>query len=129
MERRADYDKFLRMTIEELLNDIRANRGDFFASTLARWLEKNAAFRLFIEGYKDKVRKKLNDCDNENKRRDLLWELEVAYLLSKSNDFGLEYERYGKNIARSPDYTVSQRLEVQFDARRHASARRKRRLG
>lgn len=90
--------------------------GDFLGRALLTWMKQNSAFRLFLERYKDKVRAKLRNCDTEDKRHDLLWELEAACLLTKSSDLALEYERYGTGISRAPDYSVSHRLGVQFDA-------------
>src|SRR5439155_27044859 len=104
------------MSPEELLCHIGADTGDFLGRALLTWMKQNSAFRLFLERYKDKVRAKLRNCDTEDKRHDLLWELEAACLLTKSSDFALEYERYGIRISRAPDYSVSHRLGVQFDA-------------
>src|SRR5688572_11766009 len=104
------------MSPEELLIHIGADSGKFFGRALLTWMKRNAAFRSFVERYRNKVRAKLRGCDTENKRFDLLWELEVAYLITKSSDFALQYERYESGTSRAPDYSVSHRLTVQFDA-------------
>jgi hypothetical protein len=56
--------------------------------------------------YEAKVRKKIGMAAIDEDRFDVLAELEVAALLVDGFPNELEYEKYGTNVARAPDFTL-----------------------
>ncbi|OFW42904.1 MAG: hypothetical protein A3J28_01215 [Acidobacteria bacterium RIFCSPLOWO2_12_FULL_60_22] len=94
------------MSTTELIEYLSITSKASLRQPLQAWMDNNHAFRTFVEKYKDKIRKKLQANDNDY-LRDVLWELEVAYLLLRNPDFTVEYEPYGVGKFRSPDYLVS----------------------
>jgi hypothetical protein len=64
-------------------------------SELAHWIENSPRFGAFITTNQDKVRKKLNNADDEEGRLDVRAELLVAYLIVADRRFELLFEAYG----------------------------------
>ncbi len=77
-------------------------------------------FRFFVEKYREKIRGKVRAArkdisDQNEKLKDIRFELEIAYLLCKSPTFRLiEYEKFGKEY-RNPDFTISDEAGLHFN--------------
>jgi hypothetical protein len=84
-------------------------------SALAIWMVENASFHEFVERYRDKIRAKLRRSKSDSDLQDLLWELEIGYLISKNPHFLVEYEPYGTANSRSPDYRITDLGRVAFN--------------
>ena len=101
-----------------------SNRDALIRQTLDSWKASNEAFRLFTEKYAAKIRAKMRAAYGAEDQKDVLWELEVAYLILRNPDLTVEYESYGIPGTRSPDYRVTRSSGGQFniEARRIRSA-------
>ena len=84
------------------------SQDNLSSPALLRW----ESFRGKYEG---KIRKKFADPEKDpqpgEKLKDVLFELDIAYLLCKSERFSVEYERWGK---KGPDFTVTDKTNVVF---------------
>lgn len=87
---------------------------DGMVEEVAGWLTGSAQFRAFVDGYRDKVRKKLRGAMDEEARRDVRAELRVAQLLLADRQIGLAFEPYGSGKA-GPDFTVTFRGTRSFN--------------
>jgi hypothetical protein len=69
------------------------------------WLKTCPRFRSFLMEYADKIRKKIREASHGGIEdlKDVLFELEVAYLLYRDDRFVVQYERFGGG----PDYAVT----------------------
>lgn len=100
------------MDSEQLLEYV-FGRGDLYSPSFSVWIRSSERFKLFVERYKDKIRKKIADAQKdklhgEDALRDVLYELEMAYLILLCDQFtDVEYERYGAGDQRAPDFTVT----------------------
>jgi hypothetical protein len=83
-------------------------------SELAHWIENGPRFRAFMTTNQDKVRKKLNASDDEERRLDVRTELLVAHLISADRRFELSFEAYGARRL-GPDLTVTFRTNQRFN--------------
>jgi len=102
------------MTAEQLIANI-CEAQDSVRSSLLLWVSTSPAFQAFAEKYRDKIRAKVRGCRADHELGDLLWELEVAHLLVKKPEFQIEYEPYGTDQCRSPDYRVSTLTRYSFN--------------
>lgn len=103
------------MKTPELVTYIFSGSRYSFAAPLAAWLDATPAFGRFTEAHRDKIRKKVRGLRDEESRRDLQAELAVAYWLLQERRFALEYEVYGAEKARGPDFTVLFRTHLRFN--------------
>jgi len=89
----------LIMSVDKLIQFI-FGQGDLYPATFLRWVESSKRFESFVERYKDKIRNKVRDAQkhpqSEEPLKDVLFELELAYLLCKVSRFAVEYEKHGK---------------------------------
>jgi len=79
------------------------------AGTLARWLNESQRFAAFADEYRDKIRKKLRTAADAEGVRDVLCELETAYLLLHEPRLVLEYEATVQRQTRGPDFSLTYR--------------------
>jgi hypothetical protein len=84
------------------------------AAEVGPWLDASPRFRAFAETYRDKIRKKARGRRDDDGRRDLVFELSVAFRLLEERRFALEYEPYGVG-QRAPDFRVTFRSRVRFN--------------
>ena len=84
------------------------------ATEVGAWLVASPRFRVFAETYRDKIRKKARGLRDDEGRRDLSFELGIAFRLLQERRFTLEYESYGMT-ARAPDFRVTFRTNVRFN--------------
>jgi len=103
------------MSPEELLQYICNGARNSVQRPLGTWMHHTAAFHVFVETYRDKIRAKVRNCGDEDCIQDLLWEREGGFLLSKNPQFAIQYEAYGTGISRSPDYRVSNSTGTPFN--------------
>lgn len=102
------------MTIPELLDDVFANTAPLLAETCAAWMASSRRFRVFLETYRGKVRKKARSLRDTEGERDLLCELQAAFLLLSEPRVTVEYEKHGLGERRTPDLTATYRTRLPF---------------
>ena len=117
------------MTADELLKYVLEQSG-FLPRTFSRWVKSSDRFREFVEEYKDKICEKFaeakSDPEPDEKLKDTLFELEIAYLALKASSFSVKYELYGDG----PDFTLTAENAVDFniEAKRIRETREENRL-
>lgn len=103
------------MTIPGLLKKVFENKQPFWAAEFEQWLRNSRRFRTFAETYRDKIRKKLQNAQDDGALKDLYYELETAYRLMQDQRITLEYEKHGQLKQRAPDFTASFRVNIVFN--------------
>ena len=81
---------------------------------LPAWLAGSPRFRSFVEGNRDKIRKKVRGATSPEARLDVSAELRVAALLLADRRFDLAFEAYGAG-RRGPDFTATFRAGRAFN--------------
>lgn len=71
-------------------------------------------FRVFLETYASKIRKKLRNQRDEEGVADLALELDVAARLARESSFAVAYETFLAGKQRGPDFTVTYRGHTRF---------------
>ncbi|MCB9106564.1 MAG: hypothetical protein H6633_20310 [Anaerolineales bacterium] len=114
--------KQVNMQNQELVNYIFDKIDHSIVSKFKDWINSSQRFRDFAEIYKDKIKgnnkvggalKDKQNCDE--KLEDILFELEVAYLLLQNDYFSIvEYEK-DKKLGPAPDFTITCKCEVAFN--------------
>jgi hypothetical protein len=103
------------MSVDELLQYI-FGQGALYSPMFSRWVKSSEQFASFVERHKNKIRKKIRDAQKDlqpgEKLKDVIFELEVAYLLCKTSRFSVEYEQHGK---AGPDFTVNDETGADFN--------------
>jgi len=99
---------------DELVRHVALRCRPGLQSELAHWIEVSPRFATFIASNQDKVRKKLNTCEDEEARLDVRAELLVAYLILADRRFDLSFEAYGARHL-GPDLTVTYRANQRFN--------------
>ena len=94
------------MTTNELLEYLLNDVAHPLAEPLAAWLHDSPRFAAFAITYRDKIRKKLRLARDGESARDLLYELETAYVLLRNRRVAVAYEPYSANKTRGPDFAV-----------------------
>ncbi len=105
----------LSMKVNELLTYIFSGSRYSFAARFAAWLNASPPFKVFAEAQRAKIRKKVQNIRDEETRRDLEAELATAYWLLQERRFALDYELYGAEKQRGPDFTVTFRTHIRFN--------------
>ncbi|HEX2620641.1 MAG TPA: hypothetical protein VHL11_10845 [Phototrophicaceae bacterium] len=82
---------------------------------LADWLKSSRTFRLFVETFKDKIRRKIRTTQDDHALKDLKFELQTAYSLLQDRRFAIDYEKYGALQGRGADFTVAFRVNTVFN--------------
>lgn len=99
------------MQTRQLVQYIFESKANLFVSRFARAIDSSPLFKEFMKTYRDKIRKKMrlargND-DSDEAIRDILAEIEIAYLLLLVDRFSkVEYECYGTE-EQNPDLAVT----------------------
>lgn len=80
-------------------------------NSILKWMQVNPTFFKFVTTYKDKIRLKVKNCNNDEQFDDLLWELDIAAYFLRNNelDVEIEYVTEGKG-KRTPDFYISTNL-------------------
>ena len=105
----------MHKTISELLAYICGDQPHALANPLAEWMAASARFQAFVTTYRDKIRKKIRGARDAEGLRDLLLELETAYMLLQEQRFTVEYEKYGLGKIRGPDFVVTFKTKIFFN--------------
>lgn len=103
------------MNPDDLLTYLSVDETNILSGPLTRWLAASPRFATFVETYRDKIRKKIRVEPEAEGLRDVLSELETAYLLLQERRFEIGYEPYAKDKSRSPDFAVTYRTNVVFN--------------
>jgi hypothetical protein len=105
--------------LAELVTYLFGPGPSWLATEVGPRLSDSQRFRGFAETYRDKIRKKARGVRDEEGRRDLAFELAVAYRLLEDPRFAVEYESYGAR-QRAPDFRVTfrTRLHLNIEVRR-----------
>ena len=82
---------------------------------LLQWMDASPRFTLFVETYRDKMRKKIRLAREPESVLDLRGELEVAYGLLADRRLAVTYEPYASAKRRDPDFAVTYRLNLVFN--------------
>jgi hypothetical protein len=90
-------------------------QSHLLADVLSRWMEASPRFTLFVETYRDKIRKKLRLAREPETALDLRGELEVACALLDDRRFDVAYEPYASAKRRGPDFAVTYRKNLVFN--------------
>jgi hypothetical protein len=104
-----------QMTADELLIYIFGDQPHALAAQLADWMALAPRFKAFVATYRDKIRKKIRGTRDAEGLRDLLLELETAYILLQEHRLIVEYEKYGVGKARGPDFAVTYKTSIVFN--------------
>jgi len=107
------------MIVDELLKHIFSG-GDLSSPAFSRWIKSSERFKVFAEKYRNKIRKKVTGAQKDSvpdeKLKDVLFELEMAYLMLKDGRFlEVEYEKYREENERGPDFTVTYETGTVFN--------------
>lgn len=103
------------MLNDDLIQHILGDTTHPLAAPLAAWLDASPRFAAFVDTYRNKIRKKLRTARDEHSARDLLLELETAYLLLQDRRVRIEYEPYSATKERAPDFAVTWTTKLRFN--------------
>ncbi len=99
----------------ELIAFLVEGRQSHLTTSLAMWIAASERYASFVEKYKDKIRKKLRITYGTDAAADLLYELQIPFLLLQENRFDVAYEPYAAGKRRGPDYAVTFRSNFNFN--------------
>jgi hypothetical protein len=85
------------------------------AGALMQWMEASSRFTVFVETYRDKVRKKIRVTREPESALDVRAELEVACALLADRRLAVAYEPYASAKRRGPDFAVTYRANLVFN--------------
>ncbi|HEX2990621.1 MAG TPA: hypothetical protein VHO49_08070, partial [Anaerolineales bacterium] len=85
------------------------------SSEFFQWMEASTRFTLFVETYRDKIRKKLRITREPESILDLRSELDVARGLLGDRRLDIQYEAYASAKRRGPDFAVTYRTNQVFN--------------
>ncbi len=103
------------MLNDDLIQHILGDTAHPLAAPLAAWLATSPRFAAFVATYRDKIRKKLRTARDDHSARDLLLELETAYLLLQDRRVTIAYEPYSATKERAPDFAVTWTTKLRFN--------------
>ena len=106
------------MMVDELLEYV-FSQGDLVSPMFSRWVKSSKRFRAFVARYKNRIRDKFIEAQRDpkpkeklEKLKDVLFELEIAYLILKDRRFSeVGYEFYESG----PDFTVTDETDAIFN--------------
>lgn len=109
------------MTDSELINYITEGKRNALPIALTSWFLSCRRFKDFADLNQDKIRRKIrkSQMDHkdkaEEKLKDLILELEIAYLLLLDDRFEVDYEKYGTGKTRNPDFAIKFGESIEFN--------------
>ena len=95
------------MLVNELVTSLFDGESNLLAEAMAGWLASSRRFSSFVTAHHTKIRKKVRTVQDPESVRDLMLELETAYLLLRERSLRLAYEPQHRELGRSPDFAVS----------------------
>lgn len=101
--------------LDEFLARIFASPTQPLYAEFSAWVQASRRFRAFAEQYAPKIRAKLKQASDDERRRDLYAELDCARCLVEVAAFEVEYERYTASKQRGPDFTVLFKGHTRFN--------------
>jgi len=81
---------------------------------LGQWMAGSTRFTMFVETYRDKIRKKIHVLRDAESVLDLRSELEVAQRQLTDRRMAVAYEPYASSKRRGPDFAVTYRSNLVF---------------
>ena len=99
----------------ELIDYVFEGRGEPLSGEVLCWMDASARFTVFVEAYRDKIRKKIRVTPDAESLLDVRSELEVAYRLLKDRRLSVAYEPYASARRRGPDFAVTYRVNLIFN--------------
>jgi len=100
---------------DDLIAYLFEGQAHLLSSVLMQWMEASPRFTVFVETYRDKIRKKVRVTRDPESILDLRGELEIAYCLLKDRRLAVAYEPYASAKRRGPDFAVTYRLNQVFN--------------
>ncbi len=92
-------------------------QDEITSPTVSNWIESSTRFAKFVDDFREKIRNKIKNAkkDKDNpieSLKDVLFELEIGYLLCKTPRFSsVEYEQSKKG----PDYAITVDPDIVFN--------------
>jgi hypothetical protein len=99
----------------DLLAYVFEGQAHRLSGTFMRWMETSSPFTVFVETYRDKIRKKIRVTRQPESILDLFGEFEVAYCLLNDRRLAVAYEPYASAKIRGPDFAVTYRANLLFN--------------
>jgi len=99
----------------DLLAYVFDGQAHLLSPDLLSWMDSSPRFTLFVETYRDKIRKKLRGLRDDESALDLHRELETAFRLLADRRLGVAYEPYASEKRRGPDFAVTYRAHTVFN--------------
>ena len=100
--------------VNDLLDTLFTRDARELHACCAQWCVASPRFAVFLETYRDKIRKKLRSAADDEGLRDLRAELLAAVCLLSERAFTLEYETYVANKTRGPDFSILYKTHIPF---------------
>jgi hypothetical protein len=103
------------MLNNELIAFLFDGKSSSLSNSMTQWLVTSRRFAVFVDTFRDKIRKKIRVTHATESLLDLQLELETAYLLLREKSFSLTYEPdHAKRVVRAPDFAVTYTTSVTF---------------
>ncbi len=99
----------------DLISYVCEGQSPLLAGKLLQWMEASARFTVFVDTYRDKVRKKIRVIRDPESAMDVRGELEIAYCLLKDRRLSVAYEPYASAKRRGPDFAATYRANLIFN--------------
>jgi hypothetical protein len=103
------------MKSDEQAKYLTGNRDHPYTKALEYWIDNSDRFGVFIDRYRNKIRKKCASAKSFEDLEDLRFELEIPYLFLLDHRFEVEYEKCFTGIRRTPDFTVTFENNITFN--------------
>jgi hypothetical protein len=99
----------------DLIAYVFAGQPHRFSAELRQWMEASPRFTVFVETYRDKIRKKIRVTRGAESLLDLRSELQTAFCLLNDRRLEVAYEPYASAKRRGPDFAVTFRANRVFN--------------
>jgi hypothetical protein len=103
------------MSKDKLFSNIVDDRVHVGITAFKSWIDISDNFSKFVLANLDKIRGKIRGAKSDEDLVDVVFELEVAFNMVCMNGYEVEYEKYGCQIGRAPDFTVNSRSGIEFN--------------
>lgn len=98
-----------------LLSYIVEDRAHAGITALNSWIDNSDNFYQFVSANSDKIRGKIRGAKSDEDLIDVIFELEIAFNMACTDGYKVEYEKYGCQIGRAPDFTVNSKSGLEFN--------------
>ncbi len=103
------------MNIQELVDYIIEDRQHITELALRHWLQTSTRYHDFVYKYRDKIRSKFRNSVTDEDWNDVRFEIEIPFLFLLDDRYTVEYEKFGSEKKRSPDFTVQRAGLYEFN--------------